>query len=71
MKKQILNLGKALNKAEQKQVNGEGSVCDYYIENGLCFGPVPGCVPCSQLHAYPDAISCVFIHSDCFQGDVF
>ncbi|MEO9571157.1 MAG: hypothetical protein ABJH82_12510 [Polaribacter sp.] len=26
MKKQILNLGKALNKAEQKQINGGGPV---------------------------------------------
>jgi hypothetical protein len=28
MKKQILNLGKALNKAEQKSINGGGEYCD-------------------------------------------
>lgn len=67
MKKQILNLGKSLSKAEQIAING-GSVCDYYIDNGLCFGPVPGCLSCNQLSNYPDAMGCVRIHIDCFGG---
>lgn len=67
MKKSILNLGKALNKTEQKKING-GSVCDYYIENGLCFGPVAGCLSCNQIEGYPGAVGCVRIHFDCFEG---
>ncbi len=30
MKKQILNIGKALNRAEQKQINGGIRQCDQY-----------------------------------------
>jgi len=48
MKKQILNLGKALNKAEQNQING-GSGCvqdgDVAFRGGCCndnFVPVTG-----------------------------
>ena len=67
MRKSILNLGKVLNKQSQKQING-GNVCDAYINNGLCFGPVPGCLSCNQIQNYPDAIGCVLIHSDCFEG---
>jgi hypothetical protein len=67
MKKSILNLGKALSKVDQKQING-GNNCDYYREHGLCFGPVPGCLSCDQIEGYPGAISCVLIHSDCFDG---
>ena len=50
MKKQILNLGKALNKAEQKQINGgympecytnedcnQGEVC--HLSSATCFDP--------------------------------
>ncbi|MCT4699662.1 hypothetical protein [Tenacibaculum haliotis] len=33
MKKQILNLGKALNKAEQKEING-GGTCSAHIPCG-------------------------------------
>ena len=32
MKKQFLNLGKALNKAEQKQINGGAGGCPTYEE---------------------------------------
>ncbi|WP_272151306.1 hypothetical protein [Tenacibaculum aiptasiae] len=64
MKKSILKLGKALNKTEQKKVNG-GSPCDYYINNGLCFGPVPGCLPCGQMSGYPGASRCVLVHASC------
>ena len=62
MKKAILNLGKALNKAEQKTING-GFSCDQY-PIFLCFGPIPGCLPCSQMQNYPGADSCP-IHINC------
>ena len=69
MKKIISNLGMPLNKTEQKQING-GSVCDYYRDHNLCFGPVPGCLSCDQIQNYPGAINCVRIHSDCFEGTI-
>ncbi len=38
MKKQILNLGKALSKTEQKQINGGTSQCVFYDDpyGGTC-----------------------------------
>ncbi|CAM1350243.1 hypothetical protein [Tenacibaculum crassostreae] len=66
MKKSILNLGKALDKTQQKKING-GVGCDQFPRS-LCFGPVPGCLSCEQLVNYPGAIGCVRIHSDCFDG---
>ncbi len=50
MKKQILNLGKALNKAEQKQINGgymgqclSNEDCDFNeicdVPSAVCFDP--------------------------------
>ncbi len=36
MKKQILNLGKALNKAEQKQINGGRMDEGWCVETGQC-----------------------------------
>ena len=37
MKKQILNFGKALSKAEQKQINGgEGLQCVDWCMDGVC-----------------------------------
>ncbi len=36
MKKSILNLGKALNRAEQKQINGGGHVCDPKYSQAEC-----------------------------------
>ncbi|MBA6156383.1 hypothetical protein H3Z83_07635 [Tenacibaculum sp. S7007] len=36
MKKSILNLGKALNKAEQKEVNG-GKVFGPFCKSGACY----------------------------------
>ncbi len=46
MKKQILNFGKALNKAEQKEINGGwipdlSQICGYYVFNSIesqCLG---------------------------------
>ncbi|WP_299887369.1 hypothetical protein [uncultured Lacinutrix sp.] len=69
MKKQILNLGKALNKVEQKQING-GSACAYYHQYNLCFGPVPGCLPCGRMDDYPGASTCgLLTHASC-EGDI-
>ena len=38
MKKQILNFGKALSKAEQKQINGGSQICEFYDDpyGGTC-----------------------------------
>jgi len=45
MKKQLLHLGKALNKAEQKSINGGAtSMCEFYA------GPYGGtCSACCKL----------------------
>ncbi|CAL2104710.1 conserved protein of unknown function [Tenacibaculum sp. 190130A14a] len=63
MKKSILNLGKALNKAEQKQVNG-GSSCP----GPICYGiPGMGCGTCEQYHALPDNCKMrVLVSVNCF-----
>ena len=46
MKNQILNLGKALTKSEQSQINGGREKCDYNSD-GICEkkGPL-----CAELH---------------------
>ena len=60
MKKSILKLGKALNKAEQKEVNG-----------GLGFGTLPsecGCEVCSEeggLVTQPTFPICVNVYTAC------
>ena len=36
MKKSILNIGKALNKAEQKQINGGGRIVECKSDFGGC-----------------------------------
>ena len=66
MKKQILNLGKALNKEEQKSICG-GVNCGPV----MCFGvPFPGCGTCEDYHALPtECKSRVLVHSDCETGD--
>ncbi|KAB1151713.1 hypothetical protein F7018_18055 [Tenacibaculum aiptasiae] len=65
MKKSILNVGKALNKTEQKKING-GFGCP----GPFCYGVSGmGCGTCSQYHALPS--SCkgkVLVHADCFIG---
>jgi len=49
MKKQFLNLGKALNKAEQKSINGGGAI-------GICdeFGNCPSGSHCEGGYCYSD-----------------
>ncbi len=68
MKKSILNLGRALNKADQMQISGgttAATYCAYYRQHGLCFGPVPGCQPCGAIDGYPYARTCTLIHQSC------
>jgi len=53
MKKQFLNLGKALNRAEQKSINGGGPGCpspdgDCYTGPFWCNPGLPVCEP--DLH---------------------
>ncbi|CAL2076085.1 hypothetical protein [Tenacibaculum sp. 190524A02b] len=38
MKKEILNLGKALNKVDQKQINGGINFSDYFIVGCFTYG---------------------------------
>ncbi len=48
MKKSILNLGKALNKIEQKTINGGGNECSSPSAKFLCMTQgicEPGCGP--------------------------
>ncbi|MEO9571163.1 MAG: hypothetical protein ABJH82_12540 [Polaribacter sp.] len=47
MKKQILNLGKALNKAEQKSINGGDCFTPY-----LCYGEANPLVTCGTCEEY-------------------
>lgn len=50
MKKQILNLGKALNKAEQKSITGGGT---YYGEHTTCLASCEfTCEPASHGRWY-------------------
>ncbi|MCF2875518.1 MULTISPECIES: hypothetical protein [unclassified Tenacibaculum] len=70
MKKTILNLGKSLNKIEQKRINGGGFVDCNQFPRSLCFGPVPGCLPCDQLINYPGAMGCVRVHIGCISDDI-
>jgi hypothetical protein len=68
MKKQILNLGKALNKVEQKQISGGVSSCDTY-SGPSCYGRISGmrCGTCEAYHALPNEHKmCVFVSVDCF-----
>lgn len=53
MKKSILKLGKALNKAHQKEINGGFGLCSDY--NGpMCYSDtIPGCGSCSAYNALP------------------
>ncbi|WP_299622486.1 hypothetical protein [uncultured Tenacibaculum sp.] len=73
MKKSILNVGKALNKAEQKKVTGgEPFQCAYYRQYNLCFGPLPGCQPCGRIDDYVNARECgLFTHVSCEDGGGF
>ena len=59
MKKSILNIGKTLNKAEQKNVNGGGSRGGCYTEADAkinCISPwtvIHGCYVCKIDHIHP------------------
>ncbi len=59
MKKQILNLGKALNKAEQRTVNGGGGSCWMATNEEECSnagGQWYSCAPhlgCHCAHHFP------------------
>jgi hypothetical protein len=67
MKNEILNLGKVLNKSEQKNING-GDNCNFYEKNNLCFATDdPHCIPCNQINNYPDAQNCHNIDYNCFE----
>ncbi|PKH50676.1 hypothetical protein CXF68_08190 [Tenacibaculum sp. Bg11-29] len=67
MKKSILKIGEALNKAEQKLVIG-GNNCDYYARINLCFATDdPYCIPCNQINNYPGAANCHNIDNGCFE----
>ncbi len=66
MKKSILDLGRALNKLEQKSIIG-GDNCNYYARIGLCFSyDDPYCIPCNQIDNYPGASACYNIDNGCF-----
>ncbi|PKH50667.1 hypothetical protein CXF68_08145 [Tenacibaculum sp. Bg11-29] len=67
MKKQILNLGKTLNRVEQKEINGGFGCTQFPIS--LCFGPIPGCLPCNQIQNYPGADRCVIMDISCDSGE--
>jgi hypothetical protein len=68
MKKQVLNLGKALNKAEQKLIyGGWGPGCS----GPQCYGPVPGCGTCEEYDMLPPS-ECKFmalLHIVCETGE--
>lgn len=53
MKKSILNIGKALKKADQKNINGGSSECftPYYCYGG--FSPIVTCGTCEEYHQLP------------------
>ncbi len=66
MKKQISNLGKALNKAEQKQING-GDKC-LGMPGPSCYGmPGMNCGSCEDYNALPPKYqTCVMVYVGCF-----
>ncbi len=61
MKKSILNLGKALEKAEQKQINGGASCPTYSAKRCLACGgyPLPNgcCLGTTETHQCLSGIS--------------
>ncbi|MGG6231625.1 hypothetical protein [Tenacibaculum sp. SDUM215027] len=70
MKKSILSLGKALDKTNQKQINGGSSSCNTY-SGPPCYGISNGvCGTCSQYQALPqEHKSCVLVHADCEENN--
>lgn len=67
MKKSILNLGKALLKADQKKINGGGS-CPGPICYGVFDGPISlNCGTCDEYNALPqDCRNRVLVSVRCF-----
>jgi len=57
MKKSILNLGKALNKSEQKKVNGGyGNCpqnCEYFSDTVISSSFLTSCGRCSEYYQLP------------------
>ena len=70
MKNQILNLGKILNKADQKLISGGTYSCDTY-SGPPCYGINNGvCGTCSQYQALPlEHKKCVLVHADCEENN--
>ncbi|TCI91834.1 hypothetical protein [Tenacibaculum sp. M341] len=67
MKRSILNLGKSLNKIEQKNILG-GDNCGYYARINLCFADNdPYCEPCYKMNSYPGAASCFNLDNGCVE----
>ncbi|GFD81083.1 hypothetical protein KUL118_39450 [Tenacibaculum sp. KUL118] len=64
--KSILNIGIAISKTNQKQINGGGSSCNTY-SGPPCYGIRNGvCGTCSQYQALPqEHKGCAFVHIDC------
>ncbi|WP_237274786.1 hypothetical protein [Tenacibaculum ovolyticum] len=62
MKKSILNLGKALNKAEQKEINGGLNQCNTY--SGPIYYDQNNCDAFNALPFYHQ--NCVMVHVSCF-----
>ncbi|TDQ23969.1 hypothetical protein [Tenacibaculum caenipelagi] len=70
MKKSILNLGKALNKIEQKTINGGGESCPprgcYYSDDPLNT-PATLCGTCQDYHSLPQECQMsVLVNYKCF-----
>ncbi|WP_442264473.1 hypothetical protein ACSIGC_08855 [Tenacibaculum sp. ZS6-P6] len=66
MKKSILNIGKALNKAEQRKVNGGFGSCDDYTGPFCYADSIPGCASCAEYNALPRRHkACAFTHAEC------
>ena len=57
MKKQILNLGKALNKAEQKQING-GYISECFSDNDCGLVPNMYCTERGFCRAICNGVQC-------------
>ena len=70
MKKSIVNLGKTLNKLEQKQINGGDESCPpigcYYSDDPLST-PATLCGTCQDYHNLPQACKGkVLVSHECF-----
>ncbi|WP_299678634.1 hypothetical protein [uncultured Tenacibaculum sp.] len=66
MKKSILNLGKALNKAEQKTIHGGSELCQAIGDNGpQCYSDnIPGCASCYEFRLLTGP-TCALVDAKC------